>query len=90
MRSASAPARLAGGRVGVAASSTTRRGPTVGEVRAADLHRRGHARLVVKTPAAATGAPSVVATIARSGAPDLDADARPPASNPAAAVTLTA
>ena len=40
-------------------------------------------RLVVNTPAAVTGAPSAVATIARSGAPDgLMPDASPPASNP--------
>ncbi len=46
-------------------------------------------RLEVNTPVAATGAWSVVATIARSGAPDgLMPLARPPASNPDAAVTL--
>ena len=40
-------------------------------------------RLVVNTPAAATGARSTVATIARSGAPDaLMPQASPPASNP--------
>ena len=43
----------------------------------------------MNTPVAATGAWSVVATIARSGAPDgLMPLASPPASNPDAAVTL--
>ena len=43
-------------------------------------------RLLVNTPAAVTGAPSAVATIARSGAPDsLIPDARPPAANPGTA-----
>src|SRR5581483_4316908 len=47
------------------------------------------ARFVVKTPAALTARRSLVATIARSGAPDaLMPHASPPASNPGTAVTL--
>ena len=85
-------ARLAGRGVGVAGAEHDRGGAAVGEVRAADLHRRRlreirgeHAR--GRAPARR----SSVATIARSGAPDsLIPHASPPASNPLAAVTLTA
>ena len=86
------PALVAGGGVGVAGVEHDRGGAAVGQVAAADLHRRrGHEVGGEHAGRAATGASSTVATMARSGSPDsLMPDASPPAANPGTAVTLTA